>query len=148
MNTVLDPTDGRIGFLVDLGNWKGPAKYAELAAVAGRAETCQAKVTTDAEGMIDETDFRRCLSILRDAGYAGPLALVYDGADPRRVGQTRRGVRDGPASLSRSGARPEYVARPTARESERTPMGSDRAPRRHTPARWGVTFAVKPGRQG
>ncbi len=83
VTTVLDATEGRIGFLVDLGNWKAPGKYADLAAVAGRAETCQAKVSTDAEGTIDETDFRRCLTILRDAGYAGPLALVYDGADPR-----------------------------------------------------------------
>ena len=78
---LLDATRGRVGFLVDLGNWKGPGKYDQLAAVAGRAETCQAKVTTDAAGAIDETDFRRCLAVLRDAGYAGPLALVHDGPD-------------------------------------------------------------------
>ena len=83
VNTVLDQTAGRVGFLVDLGNWTGPGKYAELAAVAQRAETCQAKVTTDDDGVIDETDFRTSLTILRDAGYAGPLAMVYDGADPR-----------------------------------------------------------------
>ena len=32
-------------------------------------------------GAVDETDFRRCLVLLRDAGYAGPLALVHDGPD-------------------------------------------------------------------
>lgn len=82
VNALLDRTDGRIGFLIDLGNWKGPTKYDELAAVAGRAETCQAKVATDADGVIDAEDYRRSLAVLRDAGYAGPLAMVYDGADP------------------------------------------------------------------
>lgn len=84
---LLDRTEGRIGFLVDLGNWKGPGKYVELAAVAGRAETCQAKVGTDGAGTIDEVDYRRSLEVLRDAGYAGPLAMVYDGADPDEWGK-------------------------------------------------------------
>lgn len=82
VNRVLDATEGTVGFLVDLGNWKGPSKYDQLAAVAARAETCQAKVTTDEQGAIDEGDFRRCLTVLRDAGYDGPLALVHDGPDP------------------------------------------------------------------
>ncbi len=82
VHELLDRTEGDVGFLVDLGNWKGPGKYAELASVAGRAETCQAKVLTDAGGEVDGEDYRACLRVLRDAGYAGPLALVYDGADP------------------------------------------------------------------
>ncbi|HEY9290981.1 MAG TPA: TIM barrel protein [Microlunatus sp.] len=82
VNEILDRTEGRIGFLIDLGNWKGSGKYGELAAVAGRAESCQAKVSTDADGVIDEADYRRSLGVLRDAGYEGPLAMVYDGADP------------------------------------------------------------------
>lgn len=86
VNAVLDATEGRVGFLIDLGNWKGPGKYAELAAVASRAETCQAKVTTDDRGAIDEQDYRRCLTVLRDAGYTGPLAMVYDGPDPDEWG--------------------------------------------------------------
>jgi sugar phosphate isomerase/epimerase len=82
VNTMLDQTAGRVGFLIDLGNWTGPGKYAELAAVAHRAETCQAKVTTDPDGVIDEADYRASLQVLRDADYTGPLAMVYDGADP------------------------------------------------------------------
>lgn len=82
VHELLDRTEGEVGFLVDLGNWKGPGKYAELASVAGRAETCQAKVLTSAEGEVDAVDYRACLGLLRDAGYDGPLALVYDGADP------------------------------------------------------------------
>ncbi|WP_375424884.1 sugar phosphate isomerase/epimerase family protein [uncultured Friedmanniella sp.] len=82
VNELLDRTAGEVGLLVDLGNWKGPGKYAELAAVAARAETCQAKVRTSASGEVDAEDYRACLGVLRDAGYDGPLALVYDGADP------------------------------------------------------------------
>jgi len=87
VSRLLDACEGRVGFLVDLGNWKGAGKYDQLAAVAHRAETCQAKVGTDASGAIDEADFRRSLGVLRDAGYAGPLALVHDGPDPDEWGR-------------------------------------------------------------
>lgn len=83
VNDLLDRTEGRIGFLIDLGNWTGPGKYAELAAVADRAESCQAKVSTAPDGSIDTEDYRRSLGVLRDADYTGSLAMVYDGADPR-----------------------------------------------------------------
>jgi sugar phosphate isomerase/epimerase len=83
VNELLDRTIGQVGFLVDLGNWSGPGKYRELASVATRAETCQAKVRTGPDGSIDANDYRLCLGVLRDAGYSGPLAMVYDGEDPR-----------------------------------------------------------------
>lgn len=70
-----------VGFLVDLGNWTGPDKYDQLAAVAARAETCHAKAHSHADGL-DVEDYRRSLTVLRDAGFTGPLALVYDGPDP------------------------------------------------------------------
>ena len=87
VNELLDRTEGRVGFLIDLGNWSGPGKYAELAAVAARAETCQAKVKTDEAGVIDEHDYRSSLAVLRDAGYDGPLAMVFDGRDPDEWGK-------------------------------------------------------------
>jgi sugar phosphate isomerase/epimerase len=82
VNQLLDRTEGRVGFLIDLGNWTGPDKYSQLAGVAHRAETCQAKVTTDQAGRIDTEDYRRSLAVLQDAGYHGPLAMVHDGPDP------------------------------------------------------------------
>jgi sugar phosphate isomerase/epimerase len=82
---LLERTDDRIGFLIDLGNWRGPDKYEQLARVAHLAETCQAKVRVGDAGL-DSTDYRRSLSVLRDAGYAGPLAMVYDGPDPDEWG--------------------------------------------------------------
>ncbi len=75
---VLEAADDQLGLLVDLGNWRGPDKYAELEKIAGLAESCHAKCFFDAKGP-DETDFRQTLSIMKDAGFTGPVALIYDG---------------------------------------------------------------------
>lgn len=80
VHAILDAAEGRVGFLIDLGNWTGPGKYAQLAAVAERAETCHAKCHFT-DGRPDHDDFSQSLGVLRDADYTGPLALVYDGAD-------------------------------------------------------------------
>ncbi|HVX43100.1 MAG TPA: TIM barrel protein [Mycobacteriales bacterium] len=80
VQAVLTPNDGTVGFLIDLGNWKGADKYDQLAAVAPLAETCHAKCHFEADGP-DAADYRRTLQILRDVDYAGPLALIYDGPD-------------------------------------------------------------------
>jgi sugar phosphate isomerase/epimerase len=77
---VLDAAGTGVGLLIDLGNWSGGTKYGDLAAIASRAETCHAKCHFTAEGP-DEADFRRSLEVLKEAGYAGPLALIYDGPD-------------------------------------------------------------------
>ncbi|MFT4165482.1 MAG: TIM barrel protein [Microlunatus sp.] len=82
---LLERTEDKVGFLIDLGNWRGPGKYAELARVAHLAETCQAKIRVTDAGL-DVEDYRRCLTILADAGYDGPLAMVYDGPDPDEWG--------------------------------------------------------------
>lgn len=78
VNAVLDAAGDGVGLLIDLGNWKGPDKYDQLAAIAQRAETCHAKCHFGASGP-DRDDFTRSLEVLRRAGYPGPLALVYDG---------------------------------------------------------------------
>lgn len=80
--SLLSQTGDRVGFLIDLGNWTGPGKYAELERVAHLAETCQAKASTDAADALDLEDYRRSLQILRDIDYTGPLAMVYDGPSP------------------------------------------------------------------
>jgi sugar phosphate isomerase/epimerase len=79
---VLDPLDGAVGLLVDLGNWTGPDKYADLAAVTRYAETCHAKAHWDGpDGGIDADDYRRSVSTVLENGYTGPFCLVYDAAD-------------------------------------------------------------------
>ena len=77
---LLAATDGAVGLLLDTGNWQGPQAETDMARVAPMAETCHAKCRfTGSEPEADE--FGRALRILKDAGYAGPLALIYDGPD-------------------------------------------------------------------
>ncbi|MGB3329298.1 MAG: sugar phosphate isomerase/epimerase [Thermomicrobiales bacterium] len=77
---VLDAAGEGVGLLIDLGNWSGASKYDDLAKLAPRAETCHAKCHFTAAGP-DADDFRRSLAVLQDAGFDGPLALIYDGPD-------------------------------------------------------------------
>jgi sugar phosphate isomerase/epimerase len=80
VQALLQATGGAVGLLIDLNNWRGPDKYEELARIAPFAESCHAKCRfTGAEP--DAEDFRRSLQILKDAGYEGPLALIYDGPE-------------------------------------------------------------------
>jgi sugar phosphate isomerase/epimerase len=80
VQTMLLETDGAVGLLIDLGNWRGPHKYEELARIASFAESCHAKCRF-AGAVPDAVDFQRSLQVLKDAGYNGPLALIYDGAE-------------------------------------------------------------------
>lgn len=77
---LLEETGDAVGLLIDLGNWRGDDKYAQLARIAPLAETCHAKCRFTDAGP-DREDFRASLWVLADAGYAGPLALIYDGPD-------------------------------------------------------------------
>lgn len=79
--SVLDAAGGRVGLLIDLGNWTGERKYADLAAIAPRAEACHAKCHFTARGPEVE-DYQRSLEILAESGFDGPLALIYDGPNP------------------------------------------------------------------
>ena len=77
---LLEETGPAVGLMIDLGNWRGPSKYQELSAIAPRAETCHAKchfTGTDP----DREDFQASLRVLKEVGYTGPLALIYDGSD-------------------------------------------------------------------
>lgn len=89
VQALLDATTGHAGLLIDLGNWKGPDKYDELARIAPLAETCHAKCHFTAAGP-DVADYRRTLQILKDASYRGPLALIYDGPDDDEWGKLER----------------------------------------------------------
>jgi sugar phosphate isomerase/epimerase len=76
----LDETQGHVGLLIDLGNWSGPSKYDDLARIAPFAETCHAKCHALPDGSaLDAADYARSLQVLADAGFDGPLALVFEG---------------------------------------------------------------------
>lgn len=78
---VLEAAEGAVGLLIDLANWRGSDRYRELAGIAALAETSHAKCHFGPAGP-DAGDYRRTLGLLRDAGFQGPLGLVYDGPDP------------------------------------------------------------------
>lgn len=89
---LLERTENHVGFLIDLGNWRGPDKCEQLARVAHLAETCQAKIRVTDVGL-DIEDYRRSLTVLADTGYDGPLAMVYDGPDPDEWGNLEQAYR-------------------------------------------------------
>jgi sugar phosphate isomerase/epimerase len=92
---VLDRLEGRVGLCADFGNWNGATKYADLAAIMPRAESCHAKADIAADGGVDVPDFRRCVEIAVAAGFTGPYTLIYDGRDSDEwagIAQVRRMV--------------------------------------------------------
>ena len=79
VHALLDGLNGTVGLCLDWGNWSGPTRYADLAAVAPRAESCHAKTRFVGPGAIDRDDLRRCLGLMQAAGFAGPYTLVDAG---------------------------------------------------------------------
>jgi hypothetical protein len=78
---LLDALEGDVGLLADMGNWGGPEKYANLAAIYGRAERSHTKAHFEAGLRLDHEDYGRCLDASVSAGYRGPHTLIYEGPD-------------------------------------------------------------------
>lgn len=79
--TVLDRLHGEVGLCFDFGNWHGPDKYENLAAIAAYADSCHVKCAFGADGTPNADDYTRCLEIVDAAGFGGPYTLIYDAAD-------------------------------------------------------------------
>lgn len=77
LNAVLDLCEGEVGLCADFGNFKGPDKYRDLAAILPRATSVHAKADFPVEGQMDREDFVRCLRLASDAGFAGPYSLIF-----------------------------------------------------------------------
>ena len=77
--SLLDNLEGQVGFCLDFGNWVGETKYADLEAIASRAESCHTKAHFSAPGEMDTDDYIQCLELTKDAGFSGPHTLIYDG---------------------------------------------------------------------
>lgn len=70
------------GVNFDSGNFKSSADpYAELEQIAPYAVNAQIKVEIAPNGKPEETDLERVITILRNAGYSGWVALEYEAAD-------------------------------------------------------------------
>ena len=77
LNAILDLCEGAVGLCVDFGNFKGPDKYDELAALMQRATSVHAKADFREELQMDRTDFDRCLQLAGDAAFVGPYSLIF-----------------------------------------------------------------------
>ena len=76
VNFVMHALDGAVGLNFDFGNWGGADKYEKLARVVRWAEGTHAKCDFKS-GAPDAVDFERCLEILQDGDYSGPLSIVH-----------------------------------------------------------------------
>lgn len=79
MHWLINETAGHVGMLFDFGNWKGANKHTNLAQIARYAESCHCKPQFNADGAIERNDYVQCFDIVHDAGFSGPLSLIYDG---------------------------------------------------------------------
>jgi sugar phosphate isomerase/epimerase len=77
---VMRETEGRVGFNLDFGNWDGPSKYEDLAAIAPHAESCHAKANFVGTA-VDAGDYTRCLNLPYPDGFRGPFTIVAGGPD-------------------------------------------------------------------
>lgn len=75
---ILDQCEGRVATCADFGNFKGPAKYDELTAIAPRAASAHAKALYDDDGHPDGAELSRCLQIMAAAHFDGPISLIFD----------------------------------------------------------------------
>ena len=75
---ILELCQGAVGTCADIGNFKGPDKYDELAAIAPKAISAHAKALYDEKGHPDRADMEHCMALLVAAGFDGPISLIFD----------------------------------------------------------------------
>ncbi len=63
------------GWIADTGNPKGPNKYENLEKLLGGATSMHAWALPNEDGTPDKEEFRRCLTMVRDSGFDGPIML-------------------------------------------------------------------------
>jgi sugar phosphate isomerase/epimerase len=77
--SLLDRLEGEVGLCADFGNYCGPNKYADLAAILPRADSIHAKAHFPAAGQMDRNDFVHCLDLSRQAAFSGTYTMIFDG---------------------------------------------------------------------
>ncbi|HHV55940.1 MAG TPA: sugar phosphate isomerase/epimerase [Firmicutes bacterium] len=82
--------------LPDFGNFPAEIRYAALAQIAPLAAVVHAKTYDfDERGELPQFDFARCLRIVKDAGFDGPVSVEFEGQGDQYAGveQTIRLIR-------------------------------------------------------
>lgn len=86
---LLEQAGDSVCMVTDFGNFTGPAKYDEIAAIAPRSVSVHAKAAYDDAGMPDVPEFVRCLEAAKAAAFAGAYVLIYDGPGDMWAGLER-----------------------------------------------------------
>ncbi|GAA3399606.1 sugar phosphate isomerase/epimerase family protein [Paenibacillus hodogayensis] len=76
---LLEQTGRRINIIADFGNFKEPHKSDFLSMILPFSVSVHAKAQYDADGNLDRTELERCLRLVQEAGYEGPIVMIYDG---------------------------------------------------------------------
>ena len=75
---ILDLCEEQVGLCADFGNYSGPTKYDDLAAILPHADAIHAKPEYP-NNQIDLSGFGRCLDLSRNAEFDGPYSLIFEG---------------------------------------------------------------------
>lgn len=134
VTAVLDAADGKIGFLIDLGNWTGPGKYAELGRRGRQSRNVPRKMPFHRR----HAGQRRLCQIAADAARCQlrrPARADLRRQERGRMGLPGAGVRYHPAririSRSASNATPiAVIAAPEKRLTRRAAAGRGRKRKR------------------
>jgi sugar phosphate isomerase/epimerase len=81
---IVEALEGSVGICADFGNWSGPGKYDDLAAILPYASSCHAKAEFPAPGQPDRADFIRCLDLARAADFSGTYVLIFESTGEER----------------------------------------------------------------
>lgn len=76
--TLLELCEGKVGLCADFGNFKGPHKHLDLAAIFPRADSAHVKANYDINGVLDMGELKQGMDHLAATGFDGPLSLIFD----------------------------------------------------------------------
>tara|TARA_Y100000588_G_scaffold354379_1_gene408597 strand:+ start:16076 stop:16897 length:822 start_codon:yes stop_codon:yes gene_type:complete len=80
VNAILDGCEGRVGLCADFGNFPRESRQEDLKQVMPRADSIHAKADYP-DGVMDAETFDACVKIANDAGFDGPISLIYQDGD-------------------------------------------------------------------
>lgn len=86
---LVQQSNEQVKFITDFGNFNGPSKYNELAKILPYSVSVHAKAQFDTNGMPNQAEFEKCLHVLNDQHYDGPITLIYDGPGDMWLGIER-----------------------------------------------------------
>lgn len=93
LGAILDGCDGRVGLCADFGNFPVETRRGDLESVAGRADSLHAKADYP-DGSMDGEAFGALMGVVHDAGFDGPISLIYQDGDDTwdRVDEMKQAV--------------------------------------------------------